>query len=343
MEREDGSALTAMAHATAQRLAQAEVVGAGHAVRLIDVQAWPLTIGRALDNHIVLPDPHVAPYHAVIAPDADGQMRLSVGDSRNGVRIEHGRHRVHLRANEHAPLSAGARLQLGHSRLQLRLPHDPVPAELPLARSLAVGSRWLLPGLAALATSWLLAARWIGGDADTQWNEYLVPLLSAGALLLVWCLVWGLASKLFTGRFTLTPHLRLALSFGLVMQVLDLLLMVLAFSFDWPLLSRMRPPVAIAVGAVWLTQHLWHVLPKHPRAAAAWVATCTLIVFSVAAVNTWRRHDRVLDELYAPNLMPPSWRLARGASVQQMLSELRTLEQPLRERAAKAQAEDYEP
>ena len=45
----------------------------------------------------------------------------------------------------------------------------------------------------------------------------------------------------------------------------------------------------------------------------------------------------------SPNLMPPAWRLARGATVQQMLDELRTLEQPLRGRAAKAQAEDYEP
>ena len=118
-----------MVRAGRERLAQAEVVDAvGHGVRLIDVRAWPLTIGRAIDNHVVLPDPHVAAHHASVAPDADGPLRLNVGDSRNGVRVEHGRKRFHLGANEHAILPAGARLHLGHSRLLLRLPHDPVPA-----------------------------------------------------------------------------------------------------------------------------------------------------------------------------------------------------------------------
>ncbi|MFI4931083.1 MAG: FHA domain-containing protein [Burkholderiales bacterium] len=328
----------------APRLAQAEVVDAvGHGVRLIDVHAWPLTIGRALDNHIVLPDPHVAAHHATIVPDADGQLRLSVGDSRNGVRIEHGRSPLPLRAHEQAPLPAGARVHLGHSQLLLRLPQDPLPEELPLLLGLPAGPRWLMPALAMVAVVWLLATRWIGSDADTKWNEYLAPVLAAGALLFLWCLVWGLASKLFTGRFTLRPHLRLALVFGLAMQGLDLLLMVLAFSLDWPLLSHLRPAAIYGVGAVWLTQHLRQVLPKHTRAAAGWVAACTVLGFAVAMVSTWRRYDRVLEELYAPNLMPPAWRLARGAPVQEMVNDLRALEQPLRARAAKAKAEDYEP
>ena len=333
-----------MPAAAVPRLAQAEVVDAvGHGVRLIDVFAWPLTIGRALDNHIVLPDPHVAAHHASVAPGADGQLQLRVGESRNGVRIERGRGHLQLGSNEQAPLPAQARLHLGHSQLLLRLPQDPLPAELPLLNGRATGPRWLVPGLALLALAWLLAARWIGSDADTKWNEYLAPVLAGGAMLFVWCVVWGLASKLFTGRFTLTPHLRLALLFGLAMQALDLLLIVLAYSLDWPLASHLRPAAALVVGAAWLTQHLRLVLPKHTRATAGWVAACTALAFAVAMVSTWRRYDRVLEELYAPNLLPPAWRLARGAPVQEMVNDLRTLEQPLRERAAKAKAEDYEP
>ncbi|HET7527078.1 MAG TPA: FHA domain-containing protein [Burkholderiaceae bacterium] len=332
------------ASAGAARLAQAEVVdAAGHGVRLIDVHAWPLTIGRALDNDIVLPDPHVAAHHVTVAPDEQGALRVSVGDSRNGVRIEHGRTHALLRGHEQSSLPALARLHLGHSQLLLRLPDDPLAAELPLAHGLAATPRGLVPALAVAALLWLLAARWIGSDADTRWNEYLAPLLAGGAALFLWCLVWGLASKLFTGRFTLMAHLRLALVFGLAMQGLDLLLMVGAFTFDWPLLSHLRPAATAVVGALWFAQHLRQVLPRHARAATAWVAACTVLGLAVAMVSSWRRHDRVLEELYAPNLMPPSWRLARGAPVQQLVNDLRVLEQPLRERAAKAQAEDYEP
>jgi hypothetical protein len=332
------------AAATAPRLAQAEVIdAAGHGVRLIDVLAWPLTIGRALDNDIVLPDPHVAAHHATVALDADGQLRLSVGDSRNGVRIERGRGSTLVRANDRAPLPAQARVHLGHSQLLLRLPRDPLAAELPLMRGLASGPIWLVPVLAVAALLWLLAARWIGSDADTKWNEYFAPVLGGGAVLCAWCLVWGLASKIFTGRFTLTPHLRLALVFGLIMQTLDLMLMVLAYSLDWPLASHLRNAATFVVGAVWVSQHLRLVLPKHARAAAAWVAACAVLGFAVAMVSSWRRNDRLLEELYAPNLMPPAWRLVHGAAVKEMVDDLRALEKPLRERAAKAQAEDYEP
>jgi hypothetical protein len=312
-------------------------------VRLVDVHAWPLRVGRALDNDLVLSDPHVAPHHATVTLEDDGSLRLSVGDSRNGVRIEQGRGQQLLRAGEQAPLPALARWHLGHSQLLLRLPQDPVAAELPLTRGPTASPPWLMPALAVAAALWVLASRWIASDADTQWNEYLSPALAAGGLLFVWGLVWGLASKLFTGHFSLTPHIRLALIYGLAMQGVDLLLMVLAFSLDWPLLSHLRGAAEVAVAAVWLTQHLRQVLPKHTRAAAAWVAACTVVGFAVAMVATWRRSDRLFDELYAPNLMPPAWRLARGAPVADLVSELRALEQPLRERAAKAQAEDYEP
>lgn len=341
MEPEDRPAVTTAAPAA--RLAQAEVVDAvGHGVRLIDVQAWPLTVGRALDNDIVLPDPHVAAHHATVEPDAEGRLRVRVGDSRNGVRIEHGRMHAQLRSGEQASLPALARLQLGHSQLLLRLPGDPLPAELPLAPG-AWGPRWLLPALALASLGWLLATRWIGSDADTKWNDYVAPVLGAGALLFLWCLAWGLASKLFTGRLAVSPHLRLALMFGLAMQALDALLMVLAFSLDWPLLSHLRPAASFVVGALWLSQHLRLVLPNHTRAVTGWVAACTVLGIAVAMVTSWRRNDRLLEELYAPNLMPPSWRLVRGQSVQQLVDGLRSLEQPLHQRAAKAQAEDYEP
>ena len=343
MEPEGRPALTPAPGAT-PRLAQAEVADAGgHGVRLVDVLAWPLTVGRALDNHIVLPDPHVAAHHATLDLDADGRVRVSVGDSRNGVRIDHGRTHAVLRAHEQAVLPAPARLQLGHSQLMLRLPTDPLAAELPLQPGPANGPRWLMPALAVAALVWLLGARWIGSDADTRWSDYLVLLLAAGAALFAWVLVWGLASKLFTGRLTLRPHLRLALLFGLATQALDLLLTAAAFGLDWPLLSHLRPAAALVVGSVWLAQHLRVVLPRHAMAAAGWVAACALLVAALGLVTNWRRHDRLLDELYAPNLMPPAWRLARGTPVQQLVDDLRTLEQPLRERAVKAQAEDYEP
>jgi FHA domain len=175
MERQGGTEVTA------PRLAQVEVVDAdGRGTRLVDVQAWPLRIGRALDNDLVLPDPHVAAHHATVQLDAEGRLQLRVGDCRNGVRIELGRGQLLLSAGEQAALPVLAHWHLGHSQLLLRRPEDPLPAELPLTRSLGAGLRWLTPVLVMAALAWLLASRWIGGDDDAKWNDYLAPLL-AGA------------------------------------------------------------------------------------------------------------------------------------------------------------------
>ena len=61
------------------------------------VTAWPLRIGRALDNDLVLADPHVAPHHLQVAV-AEGGVRLVVGDTRNGVQFG----TLRLRSDERA-------------------------------------------------------------------------------------------------------------------------------------------------------------------------------------------------------------------------------------------------
>jgi pSer/pThr/pTyr-binding forkhead associated (FHA) protein len=83
----------------------------GRARRTLDVHAWPVTLGRALDNTWVLDDPHVAPHHATLTLGADGLPQVQVGDSRNGLQI--GRRR--LRAGE-ADAAAGRRRGAGHRR-----------------------------------------------------------------------------------------------------------------------------------------------------------------------------------------------------------------------------------
>ena len=124
---------------------------------LIDVHGWPLTIGRALDNDVVLPDPHVAAHHATLAPDADGQGALTVGDSRNGVRIELGPQPVAAASPRAAAPARRGSAASGPQSAAAAPADDPLPAELPLRHGAATGSRWLVPALALVALVWLLA------------------------------------------------------------------------------------------------------------------------------------------------------------------------------------------
>ena len=59
----------------------------GRIGRVVDVWRWPLTLGRAMDNDVVIDDPHVAPHHATLALADDGQLHLQPQTSLSGVRV----------------------------------------------------------------------------------------------------------------------------------------------------------------------------------------------------------------------------------------------------------------
>jgi len=326
------------------RLAQVEVCDAeGRCVQLFDVRQWPLRIGRALDNDLVLADPHVAAHHATLELLADGALQLRVGNSRNGARMEPGRGRLTLAAGEQATLPRGARCQLGHSLLRVRRNDDPLADELPLAVATPPAPHWWTPALGAALLGWWLGSLWLQNTPDGKLLDYLAPTLAAVGALGAWVFGWGLASKLFTGRFVVAPHLRLVLAFALALGALDLLLASVAFALDWPLASAVRPLASTALGAALVAQHLALVVPQRMRWVRAGVAALVVIGLAVQMVTQWQRNDRLLPELYASTLMPPALRLVRGTPVAQWVLELRSLEQPLRERALKAQSEDFEP
>ena len=101
----------------------------GRPARVLDVWHWPLTLGRAMDNHIVLDDPFVAAHHARIEALPEGGLRLQVLHTTNGVRVDGQR----LASGASLDLPAqGATLQIGASQLRLRLPGERLAPEKPL-------------------------------------------------------------------------------------------------------------------------------------------------------------------------------------------------------------------
>ncbi|WP_374212370.1 FHA domain-containing protein [Thiothrix subterranea] len=66
------------------------------------LEQFPVTIGRALDNDVILSDNSVSPYHLCLEQDAEGQVFAHNLSSENGTRL-----------NNH---------QLGCSRYRCRFP-----------------------------------------------------------------------------------------------------------------------------------------------------------------------------------------------------------------------------
>ncbi len=325
------------------RIAQLERLDAqGNVQQAWDITAWPVELGRGLDQQIAWPDPHLAAHHLTLDVDAQGQLVLQATQSVNGVQIEG----APARLQAAQVLAPGAVWQAGANRWRVRREGEALPAEQPLHASASLlhalqPTSWrMLGALIAAVFGWELATLWLDQNPGSTWNAYVTPLMGIAAALTVWVLLWGLASKLFTHRYTVWPHLRIVLMYLLATSLLEALAGVLAYAFDAPALARWAGPASIAVGAAMFAHHLRTVLPAQARRVNTAVAAMTVAGMSVAGALSWQRIDRVMPYHHLSALPPPVLRVASPQPVPVLIEQLRSLEAPLQEAARRAKDED---
>ncbi len=306
----------------------------GRPGRTVDVHAWPLTLGRALSNHVVVDDAYVAPRHACIEPDAQGRLRLAVLKTANGVLVDGRRHAAGTSC-ELPP--DGATLQLGQTRLRLRLPGETLAPEKPLPAAAALATPWLL-ALALLALA--LAELALGLDPGADLTAWLPVLVGLPAAVAGWCALWALLSKVFQHRFDFAGHLRIALPWLLALQLVDALLPQLAAALAWPWLWRLTAPLQVLLFALWLRQHLAHVLPAYRRTVGAAVAVVTLAGSAISLSLIHRATDSYSRAPYMSTLPLPAVRLAGTEPPSVLVQDMAGLAEPLAARAKKAREED---
>ncbi len=314
------------------------------------VHAWPLAVGRALDNDLVLADPYVAPHHMVIGPDESGRLMLDVADTRNGVSL--GRER--LRQGERRPLGVQNRepgvdtvtrpktvpapspleLVLGRTRLRLHLPGDAVAAELPLAASVPLTRRLTPIAIAALALlAMQLFSTYLSNDADGFGRAAGATLMTALGGAVVWCGAWSLLSKTFTRQARFGWHLQVFLYGSIGLLVLGAVPAVLAYAFSWPAVTDFAFVATFIVGGIAVYFHLLAVEPARPRLLRGVVATGVLTGIALTLWLNVSRTDLFGEELYMSHLFPPALRLARPVPAERFIAGLAALKPVLDKKA----------
>ncbi len=321
----------------------------GRALRSVDVQAWPLTIGRALDQQLVLDDASVAAHHATLAVDAEGRLLLTVGSSVNGAWLD-GQHLAagQTRVMPHQP----SVLQLGHSKLMLRQRSETLAPEQPLPAHLLRGvtrSRGVLGGLQPGAQLWLVSAllmaalvlqHWLSLDPGADFTAWLPALVGLPAAVVAWCATWALLSKLFQHRFEFMAHLHIALPGLLLIEVLDSLLPIVAASLGWPWLWRLTPPLRALLMAWVVYRHLALLMPHQPQRAAAAMVAATVAGGAISLAFTHRSTDRFSAPAYMSTLPLPMLDATPAVPSATLVQELAPLAARLQQRVLKARDDD---
>lgn len=322
------------------RVAQIEVLERDGQVRQsFVVRAWPMSLGRALDNDVVLSDPHVAPAHLRINA-TDRGLLLTVGDTVNGVASGSRR----WRSGEQVLLpadGAGLELTLGRTRLRLRLPGQAVAAELPLGAVATHGQRL---GTIALAAGVLLAGllftTYLDADPDTLVRAMTGMLLASLAGTALWCGLWSLLSKTFTHQTRFGWHLRVFLLASIAWMVVDVVPPLLAFALSWPVLTRYAFVASLGVGAAALYFHLLAVEPARPRLLRRIVVSGWVVGVLVMSWFNLQRTGRLGGELYMSHLFPPALRVAKPVSTERFVGRLQRLQPALDKKAKEAPSGD---
>jgi pSer/pThr/pTyr-binding forkhead associated (FHA) protein len=212
----------------------------------LQLDRLPLTIGRALDNDLVLDDPHVDAHHARIVADADGSVVLEDLGSVNGTSVV-GRGR-----EPRIALTAGTTLRLGRTALRVRDRAEAVAPAVPLAAFAPPGGwmydlRWQL-ALVAIVIADSAYSAWIATTSRSGMTETLGIVVAVVIFLALWAAAWALVGKLVVRRAAFLTHMAIACASILVISVAELISGWGVFLF--PSVSRFFTSTAGAVSIV---------------------------------------------------------------------------------------------
>jgi hypothetical protein len=303
------------------------------------VAAWPVRIGRALDNDLSISDPHVAAHHAVIDHDG-GDLVLQALDTHNGVQIGGRR----LRAGERESLrDDGTPLELtaGRTRLRLRLAGEALAAELPLAAS-ATWLRRIGPTLAAGAGLALALAftTWLDSDPDTFARALGAATLTTVMGAAAWVAMWALLSKTFTRQTHADWHLKVFLFSSLAWLLIGVVPDLLAFSLSWTWAGDFGFLLGYAVGAAALYFHLSAVEPGRLKLMRGVAVLAFIGGVGLTLWSNQQRSDRLGAELYMGHLFPPALRVAKAVPVDRFVGGMTSLQPVLDGKAKEAPLAD---
>ncbi len=280
-----------------------------------------LRMGRALDNDLVLDDPHCAAHHAALRVDADGRAQLHDLNTVNGIHVGTARHKGKRLAM--VDVVDDGKIQLGASTIRIRHSSWPLAPELPFSRRMVWP--WALFALsAALAyTGWDM---WLGAVYESS-PPYLSGLSGMAAGLALWSAMYSLLGRVLGGPDRFFTHLFIVSCAYLGISLLGHTLNLLAFSFYW--LWPMRIEGYLTVVAVGLTvrAHLRVADPHHWPTLRWGVALACALAIVVPLGQNWITSKRLTHVQSINLVLHPALRVATPVSMDEFLQSTQALQQ----------------
>jgi FHA domain-containing protein len=194
--------------------------GKGGVIERHGVESFPVNIGRAYTNQVIVSDPYVCPMHLTLAPDERGRLTArdlnSVNGLRDGVRGE----RVTT-----LEVRSGTQFRIGHTLLRYcSIDHPLAPTVVDgIVKTRRVASPVIAFAAAALVLAVLCMESYLSSVERVTALNIISEPLPIIATVLGWAGLWALASRLIVSRFYFAPHLTIVCAAFLTLTILGVI------------------------------------------------------------------------------------------------------------------------
>ena len=173
----------------------------------VPIDSFPIRLGRAYSNQVILSDPYVCPMHVEIAPDERGRLIVRDLGSVNGLRADARERPVPM-----LEIQSGSQFRIGHTQLRYcSIEHPLTPTLVDRdSRRLWMNSPFVAVGVGVVVFLLLCLDAYLTTIERATVAAVISEPLTTVAMLLTWTGLWALASRIIVSRFHFPQHVTIA-------------------------------------------------------------------------------------------------------------------------------------
>lgn len=311
--------------------------GKGNVAERVPIESFPVRIGRAYTNEVIVSDPYVCPMHVEIAEDERGRLRASDLDSVNGLHQAGEEARV-----SKLELQSGSQFRIGRTWLRYcSVDHPIAPTAIDASQRIAPStSTYAAIAAGALVLSVLCLESFISSVERVKLVNVVGEPLVTVVTTLGWAGAWALASRIIVSRFHFSEHTTIA--FGAILGFILLSTISEWLEFFFPAIPVLWVAGLFGSGlvlAALVYSHLGFASPLRRRSrilAALLISAAVVCMNAISDYAARSKFSTVME--YTGVLKPIDAALLPSISIDRFIADSQKLRSDLDSLAQKARA-----